>query len=296
MQDGWSRWLATGRDGGDAQTRARIDAQTQAFADRLLAALTLRPGMKLLDIGSGEGLVGFTALAREPGLEVCFTDVSAALLRLCETRAAARGSTGCQFLQTPAASLAGVADASQDAVTARSALAYEADKSAAFASIFRVLKPGGWFSIAEPLFREEALAAAAMRARLEAAPEPSLALLHRWKAAQFPDHAEAIAANPLTNYDERDLLRIARLAGFSPLHLELHIDIEPAPPRDWAAFLQSSPHPLAPCLAEILKRDYSAEEAATLEAGLRPVIEAGGGAQPRRMIYLSGQKPFLAAR
>ncbi|GAN80796.1 class I SAM-dependent methyltransferase [Acidocella aminolytica] len=295
LDDLWSRWLASGRDGGDANAKARVNAQTSTYATKLLDALPLAPGAALLDIGSGEGLVGFAALAHAPGLHVTFTDLSAPLLAKCEVRAQILGFAGqCGFVACSAARLA-VPSASQDAITARSALAYEAHKPAAFAEMLRVLRPGGRFSIAEPLFREEALAAAAMRARLAVTPDPNLALLHRWKAAQYPDTPETIAAHPLTNYDERELLRMAQAAGFEALQMELHISLKPAPPRQWVAFLETSPHPLAPSLGALLKTHYSTAEAIMLERALRPFIEAGGTPQTQRMIYLSGAKPLSSS-
>ncbi|WP_298222008.1 class I SAM-dependent methyltransferase [Acidocella sp.] len=289
--DPWAHWLNFRRHGGDAQGKSRIEVQTAQYADKLLDALALRPGSTLLDIGSGEGLIGFTALAREPQLRVTFTDISLLLLDGCRTRARAAGvSDQCHFLRCSAAGLA-ASEASQDLVTARSVLAYEANKVAAFEEMYRVLRPGGRFSIAEPLFREEALAAAGARDRVTRRGEPLLALLHRWKAAQFPDTQEAIASCPFTNYDERTLLRMAQGAGFTSLHLELHVDIQPSPPRNWEGFLQTSPHPLAPSLGDIIEERFSPAEAAMLERTLRPAVEAGGTPQTKRMIYLSGEKP-----
>jgi arsenite methyltransferase len=55
-----------------------------------------------------------------------------------------------------------------------------------------------------------------------------LPLLHRWKAAQYPDNQEAISNSPLVNYSERNLFEFVRLAGFVSVHLELHIDLQPS--------------------------------------------------------------------
>ncbi len=290
--DIWSAWLRQGRDAGNAEAAARVTAETGRFAAKLLDAVELKPGMAVLDIGSGEGLVPWAALTRCPELNVTLTDISVPLLRQAEETARALGVVErCRFLSCGADDLAGVADASQDVVTSRSALAYVANKPAAFREIFRVLKPGGKLSIAEPLFRDEALAACGMRRALEAAPDPMLALLHKWKSAQFPDTEAAMAVSPVTNYSERDLLRLAQMAGFETLHLELHIDVKPAPPREWEVFCATSPHPWAPPLREIFAERFTLEEAIALAAVLRPEVEAGRFGSTGRMIYLSARKP-----
>ncbi len=290
--DIWSAWLRRGRDAGDAVTAARVAAATGRYAAKILDAAALRPGMALLDIGCGEGLMAWAALERCPDLQVVFTDISSPLLRQVEDEAQRRGVAGqCRFLQCGAEALAGVEDASADVVTSRSVLAYVADKAAAFREIFRVLKPGGRLSIAEPLFREDAQSLSAMRRELDAGGPPMLELLYRWKAAQYPEGEAAIAASPMTNYTERDLLSLAVQAGFAPVHLELHIDIDAVPPRRWDVFCATSPHPLAPPLREILAQRFTPEEAARLERFLRPRVEAGQEAGTSRMVYLSAQKP-----
>ena len=48
-----------------------------------------------------------------------------------------------------------------------------------------------------------------------------------------------------------ELFELVRTSGFSPIHLELHIDLAPAPVSSWQVFLDSSPHPLAPTLGRI---------------------------------------------
>jgi arsenite methyltransferase len=62
--DIWSAWLRRGRDAGDAPTAARVAAEMARYAAKVLDAIELRPGMALLDIGSGEGLMAWAALKR----------------------------------------------------------------------------------------------------------------------------------------------------------------------------------------------------------------------------------------
>src|SRR6202035_4537978 len=105
--------------------------------------------------------------------------------------------------------------------------------------------------------------ARALRKRVEDQSKPVdrfLTLLHRWKAAQFPDTEEAGAKSPIANYSERDLLNMVRAAGFAEIHLQLHIDVVPSIVTSWDVFLRSSPHPWAPTLQQILDERFTSDE------------------------------------
>jgi SAM-dependent methyltransferase len=167
---------------------------------------------------------------------------------------------------------------------------------AALREFHRILKPGGRISLAEPVFMDEALAASAIRTVIESKPpegvSPFMTLLHRWKAAQYPDTEEKILSSPIANYSERDLIQFAKLAGFPEVHLELHIDTFPSPVRSWDVFINSSPHPLAPPLAAIMAEHFTAEERQLFERSMRPIVEDPKGISTDRMLYLNASKPL----
>jgi len=192
--------------------------------------------------------------------------------------------------------LEGVADASVDVVVTRSVLAYVSDKVAALREFHRVLRPGGRISLAEPVYQDDALAASAVRAVIESTPpervSPMTVLLHRWKAAQYPDSEQKILESPIANYSERDMVRFAQLAGFAELHLELHIDVQPSIVRSWNVFINSSPHPLAPPLSIIMSEQFTAEERQLFERTMRPMIEDPKAVTTDRMLYLTAKKPL----
>jgi hypothetical protein len=135
-----------------------------------------------------------------------------------------------------------------------------------------------------------------LRRRVEDQSQPVdrfLTLLHRWKAAQFPDTEEACAKSPIANYSERDLLNMAGGAGFAQLHLQLHIDVVPSLITSWDVFLGSSPHPLAPSLKQILAERFTPDERSFFEQLLRPTVESGKIVTTDRSIYLQAQRPSL---
>jgi ubiquinone/menaquinone biosynthesis C-methylase UbiE len=294
--DIWTQWLLHRRHGNDAEFATRLDDQLHRIRDRVLDAAGLGPGMTLADVGSGEGLIAFGAVARVgPSLRVIITDASVPLLRRCEDYALARGiASRCTFVHATADHLEEVQDGSADVVTCRAVLAYVADKKGAFSEFHRLLKPGGRLSIAEPILRDQALEAHAMAKSFSDTSEtswsPILDLLHRWKAAQFPATEEALRSDPLVNYTERDLVAWARAAGFAHVHLEFHLDVQPASETSWSLFLAVAPHPWAPTLGEILRDQFSELERRRFEEVVRPLIESGRWVSTSLIAYLVATK------
>lgn len=203
----------------------------------------------------------------------------------------------CVFLNCPADDLSQISDFSVDVVTTRAVLAYVFDKGKSLHEFFRILKPGGRLSIAEPIFQDEALYASALRERIgdssQPHAEPFLKLLHRWWAAQLSDTATSRAASPIANYSERDLFTVAVNAGFVDVHLQLHLDQVQARTVRWETFVRISPHPWAPCLERILAQLFSPDERDFFESILRPVVESGKGVLTDHVTYLRAQKPEL---
>ncbi len=295
--DAWSDWLLHRRHGDDPAYAQAIQTVVEGYADRVLEGAQLAAGMTLVDVGAGEGLVAFRAIDRiGPSLRVILTDVSAPMLRHAESVALQRNvQSQCTFLKCTADDIQGIADASVDAVTTRSVLAYVADKKAALSECFRILKPGGRLSIAEPIIQDDAFYARALRRRVEDQSQPVdrfLVVLHRWKSAQFPDTEEACAQSPIANYSEREFLNMVRGAGFAQIHLQLHIDVVPSLITSWEVFLASSPHPWAPSLNQILAQRFTPEESRFFEKMVRPTVESGKSTTIDRMMYLQAQRPL----
>jgi arsenite methyltransferase len=296
--DEWSRWLLNLRHGGDPSFAQALRTELEGYADRVLDGAKLKTDMTLADIGTGEGLIAFSAINRVgPSLHVVLTDISAPMLRHAEALASERGvRQQCSFVECAADKLTGIPDTSVDVVTTRAVLAYVANKEVALREFHRILKPGGRISLAEPIMQDDAFAACALKRMIdergtESPGEPFLPLLHRWKAAQFPDTQEKITASPIANFSERTLFESIRVSGFTQIHLELHIDLLPSTIPSWKVFLESSPHPWAPPLSTILADVFTPEERQTFEKTMRPLVESGQALTTRRTAYFNAVKP-----
>jgi arsenite methyltransferase len=296
--DEWSKWLLDVRHGGDPTFRQALRTELETYANRVLDGAELKTDMTLADVGTGEGLIAFRAIERVgASLHVVLTDISATMLRHAERLASERGvRQQCTFVECAADELTGIPDTSVDVVTTRAVLAYVANKEVALREFHRVLKPGGRISLAEPIMQDDAFAACALKRMVDergtqGAADPFLPLLHRWKAAQFPDTPEKIAASPIANFSERTLFESVRVSGFRQIHLELHIDLLPSTIPSWSIFLESSPHPWAPPLSTIIADLFSPEERQTFEKTMRPLVESGQALTTGRTAYLTAVKP-----
>jgi len=114
---------------------------TREEAARFAQALGLRPGMRLLDVGSGSGWPGLF-LAASTGCDAVLSDVPATGLRVAARRAAADGLAGrCEVVQASAAALP-FAAASFDAISHCDVLCCLPAKLEALRSCRRVAKDG----------------------------------------------------------------------------------------------------------------------------------------------------------
>jgi arsenite methyltransferase len=253
--DKWASWLLRDRDGGSAELRSRFAPQLLAYRDGVLERAAITPGDTVLDVGTGTGLVGLGALDRVgPGGRVIFSDISAALLDECRRQADPARSA---FVRAAADDLSAIPDATVDVVTTRSVLIYVARRPAAFAELHRVLRPGGRLSIFEPINSFPVRAGQDTLLGLD--PGPVADLIVKVRAAY---DEVAPAADPMLDFDERDLIRWAREAGFTGVRLDYRAELDVAGPpiADWAAVRRTSPNPLVPTYGEMVDRALTPAE------------------------------------
>jgi arsenite methyltransferase len=283
-QDRWARWLLESRFGGDAASAKEYLEKLGEVRDRVLDHdLKLGDDPVLLDVGAGDGLIGFGALARMgPTGRVIFSDISRPLLDHCKSLAAQMGVTDrCDFVEARAEDLRPIADDTVDAITTRSVLIYVAEKASAFREFHRVLKPGGRISLFEPINRYEL-----DTWRFDVVPVLDLAQRLRdfYRRLQPPD------ADPMLDFNEHDLVAHCEAAGFVDIHLALHVFVRPATPRPWERAISIPGNPNIPSARDAMAQIFTAEEAARYEAHLRPQVEAGRGVVREAVSYLAAMK------
>ena len=265
QRDRWARWLLEHRHGGDPEELARQLPNLEEFRRRVLENAEIREGDVVLDVGTGDGLIGFGALelVGESG-RVIFSDVSEDLLDEGRRIADGLGVTDrCDFLRASADDLP-LPEASVDVATTRSVLIYLMDKRPAFVELHRVLRPGGRLSIFEPIniFGNETFRKGYWG--LDTSPVEHLAKKVR---AQWKEPHE----HPLLNFDERDLLRFAEEAGFGEIRMDYRAEIKQEPhwAKSWETLENYSGNPLDPTLGEELRAALDDEERAEFEAHLQ---------------------------
>ena len=216
--------------------------------------------------------------------------MSPALLERCREAVRSREALDrAEFVIAAAEDLAGIPDDSVDVATTRSVLIYVVDKPSAFASLYRVLRPGGRISLFEPINRLMF-------------PEPDgrffgydlstvgelVARVHAIFRAGKPAVRSA-----MTDFDDRDLAKLAEEAGFDPVHVECHIDIERGGgdlPISLEALLDSAPNPNAPTVREAVDAALTGPEQVQFMTALAEAFKDRRAIRRTAVAYLSATK------
>jgi len=290
-QDRWANWILQQRFGGDPEQRDRVLGFLAPIRDTVLSGAALQPGDVVLDVGCGDGLLGFGALDLVgPTGRVMFSDVSTDLLeqctRLLDRAGDGRGST----VEAALPDLAAVGDQATDVVVLRSVLIYVHDKARAFQALHRVLRPGGRLSLFEPI-------------NSFGFPEPDGYLwgfnmfgLEEQAAKVHTAYTETVDTgdgDPMLGFDERDLLRWAEQAGFTNVTLDHRARIvssHPSAGTSLHTFLATSPNPMIGSFGDQLHHALSPDEVQQVTQRMNDDLHAGRGQYRQAHTYLTAEK------
>jgi len=119
----------------------RIAASMRGTGEALVKSLGVRPGMKVLDLGCGDGT---TALPEARlGADVLGVDIASNLVEAARQRAAAEGLSNCRFEEGDATNLEGLADESFDLVVSIFGAMFAPRPFDVAKEVVRVTRPGG---------------------------------------------------------------------------------------------------------------------------------------------------------
>jgi arsenite methyltransferase len=242
--------------------------------DKILSHIDLIESQTLLDVGCGDGLIAFGALEKFARCWVIFSDISQALLNHAETLARKMNvEDRCVFVHASADDLSMFDNNSLNVVMTRSVLIYVSAKERAFKEFYRVLSPGGQLSIFGPISRFSDPELPDRFAGYDITPVRDIAQ----KIKDVYDRIQPPGIDPMSNFNERDLLSYADHAGFKEIHLELQANITPLELIDWQILMNTPWNPKVPSFAEAIEPSLTPEETDNFVNQLRPLVEAGRG-------------------
>jgi arsenite methyltransferase len=257
-------------EGRSDQEVEGMHAEVAAFRDRVLDNAHLRPGDKVVDVGAGLGLLTLAAAERvAPDGDVLAVDISVDALE--ELRRGATASNISYLIGS--ADVLPLMDESVDVVLTRSVLIYVDDKAEAAREFHRVLRDGGRLSIFEPINRRNVRLSDAVDF------EELSEQVKEWERKTFGNRAD-----PMLNFDERDLERMFREAGFRDVTGDLRSG-EGELPAEQVLTVVGAPGRLS--LLDAWTREFGTEEAARLASVVRA---AGSIRRGWPQLYLTARK------
>jgi len=264
QRDAAAGWLSAGRFAGlTSGGRAEASERLARIADEVLIGARLSTGARVVDVGAGTGLLTERALALVgSGGVVTAVDQSAGAL------AQIRAPDGGGVLHRVVADVTAMPldDGVADAAVARSVLIYVDDLVAVLAEIGRVLRPGGRFSVFEPVNSR----------RVHDAWLPGLSDTELAAIGQALAAATASAAT-MTRFSETALREAADTAGFGVITVHRAAVHQTLTGREAVtAHLDRSSYPGAPPALAVVADALGADLAARYAAAWRHAADTQG--------------------
>ena len=210
----WLQWLNNTRFSSMSDDeKSNFDKSLNYIRDNVLNIAQIQPNEKVIDIGTGTGLLAFGALEKinKDGL-VVFSDISKECLQFCKEICEQKfPDKNAEFVYSDCSHI-DFQDEYFDKVLMRSVLAHIVEKQPAINEIYRILKKGGVFAAFEPLLGT------------------NIRYHELTNSSQIDDYEDFKNAenqimtdknNSLTNFDNFSLQENFEKAGFSDIQITL---------------------------------------------------------------------------
>jgi len=289
--DRWSQWHSV-RDEGTTFDRSTVSVRLLEARDVILHAVEPLDGVTLVDVGTGDGLIGLGALDLVgPTGTVIFSDISEVLLERCRESVVAEGAIDrARFVITRVEDLAGLDDSCVDVVAGRAALVFVTDKARAFEAMYRVLRPGGRISLREVVGR--LMFPEPVERFWGYDLSPVVDLCARVKAAyvelEDPDYRRA-----MLDFDDRDLLDLVHAAGFDRVSVECRTAIAPGgllPSTSLEGLLGSALTPVSPTIGEAVECALDDAERGRFLSALEDAVRTNSASSRTAVAHVVAQK------
>ncbi len=212
--ENWLQWLNETRFSSMSdEEKSNFDKSLNYIRDKILDFAKISPDDKIIDIGTGTGLLAFGAadIISDKGL-VVFSDVSKECLAFCEEECRKKyPDKNARFVYAPCDKIP-FDDNFFDKVLMRSVLAHIVDKQTAIDEIYRVLNKNGEFIAFEPLLSTN------VRYH-QLTNSEDIDCYAEFKVAE--DEIMSDPNNSLTNFDNESLAQNLKISGFSDIQLTL---------------------------------------------------------------------------
>jgi SAM-dependent methyltransferase len=186
----------------------RIAATMRDSGDALVRSLVIAPGMKVLDLGCGDGT---TALpAARMGADVLGVDIAANLVAAGNERARAEGLANCRFQEGDASDMHGIPDQAFDLLVSIFGAMFAPKPFDVAKEMVRVTKPGGRIVMGNWIPNDPTLVAQILRISSAYSPPPpegfvspmtwgiDTQVIERFGAAGIPAERIAFARDTFT--------------------------------------------------------------------------------------------------
>ena len=255
-----------------------------AVMQRVVALCGSIENSSVLDVGSGDGLIGRALLPRVgPGGSVTFLDRDPSLIQALARDFA--GDTRAHAVVDDASELRTVRCESIDLLVMRAVLLYVPDKRGALRSAARVLRPGGRIVISEPVNRPLYYPAERFWG-FDLSSIPGIALKLQQAFTRSPDRD----VQAMLDWDDLSLATTVSDAGFTDLRMETISEIVNGPVLPWLAFLHARWTPQMPSLAQVVSEWLTRDESDALEQVLRPQLASGNQRLTIRNVFVTASR------